>query len=41
MGIAITVPGNVVEQLRKEAERLGLTLDEYLADLALQKLDPP
>ena len=34
------MPSNVVEQLRREAERLGLTLDEYLAELALQKLDP-
>ncbi len=34
------VPSNIVERLKREAEELGLALDEYLAELALQKLDP-
>lgn len=38
---AIKLPRSVVERLRREAEKLGLTLEEYIVELALQGLDPP
>ena len=34
------LPRVVVDRLRREAERMGLSLDEYLIDLLLQNLDP-
>ncbi len=41
MSTVVTVPSNVVEKLRQDAEKRGLTLDEYLVELALQNMDPP
>ena len=40
MGVALVVPRNIAERLREEARRLGVSLEEYLADIAFQNLDP-
>jgi HEPN domain-containing protein len=40
LGVALVVPRNIVERLREEARRLGVSLEEYLADIAFQNLDP-
>ena len=37
---AIYLPRSVVERLSLEAERLGLSLEEYVLELLLQPLDP-
>ncbi len=37
----IVVPANVARRLREEAEKLGLSPEEYLVELALRGLDPP
>jgi len=37
----IAIPRNIAEKLRDRARDLGLTLDEYLVEIALQELDPP
>ena len=40
MSTTITLPRVIVERIRREAERLGLSLDEYLVELLSQSLDP-
>ena len=40
MGVALVVPRSIAERLREEARRLGVSLEEYLADIAFQNLDP-
>jgi len=40
LGVALVVPRNIAERLREEARRLGVSLEEYLADIAFQNLDP-
>ncbi|AEM39104.1 PaREP1 family protein [Pyrolobus fumarii 1A] len=37
----IVVPASVVRRLREEAEKLGLSPEEYLVELVLRDLDPP
>ena len=37
---AVQLPRSVARRLRREAERLGLTVEEYLLDLLSQSLDP-
>ncbi len=37
----IRVPAGIGERLRREAERFGLTLDEYVIELLTRDLDPP
>jgi len=37
----IAIPRNIAKKLRDRARDLGLTLDEYLVEIALQELDPP
>ena len=34
------MPGPVARRLREEAERLGMTSEEYLVELVTQGLDP-
>ncbi len=41
MSTSIKIPTNIGELLEKEARRRGLTLDEYLVEVALKALDPP
>lgn len=40
MGQTIVVRGRLAERVRREAERLGLSVDEYLVELLSQGLDP-
>ncbi len=40
MGQAIVVRGRLADRVRREAGRLGLTVDEYLVELLSQGLDP-
>ncbi len=37
----ITIPEPLARRIRSEAERLGMTSEEYLIDLVVQGLDPP
>jgi len=37
---AIVVRGRIARRVREEAERLGVSIDEYLVDLLSQGLDP-
>ena len=37
----VAVPRSVARRLRLEAEKRGLTLEEYLVEIATQSLDPP
>ncbi len=37
----ISIPRSIAEKLRLEASRLGLSLEEYIIELAVQNLDPP
>ncbi len=37
----ISIPRSIVEKLRLEASRLGLSLEEHIIELAVQNLDPP
>ncbi len=37
---SVSIPRGIAERLRVEAARLGLSLEEYLVELALQSLDP-
>ena len=37
---AIVVRGRLAERVRREAERLGVSVDEYLVELLCQGLDP-
>ena len=41
MGVWVELPRSVVERARREAERLGVTLGEYIADRLLADADPP
>jgi len=34
------LPRTVVERVRREAERLGVSLEEYIVDLLAERLDP-
>ncbi len=38
--IAISLHRSIVERLHREAQRLGLTVEEYLIELIAQSLDP-
>ncbi len=38
--VQITVSKTVAESLRREAEKLGVSVDEYLLELVTQGLDP-
>ena len=40
MSTAIIVPATIAQRLREKAERLGMSVDEYLVELLLQDLDP-
>lgn len=40
MGSALIIRGRLAERVRKEAERLGSSVDEYLVELLSQDLDP-
>ncbi len=37
---AIVVRGRLAQRVREEAERLGVSIDEYLVELLSQGLDP-
>ncbi len=37
----IVVPASIARRLREEAEKLGLSPEEYLVELLLRDLDPP
>ena len=37
----IVVPASIARRLREEAEKLGLSPEEYLVELVLRDLDPP
>ncbi len=37
---AIIVPRVIVERIRREAEKLGISVDEYVIELISQNLDP-
>jgi len=39
--VTIVIPASIAERLRREADRLGSSLEEYIVELALQGLDPP
>ncbi len=39
-GVSITIPKSIARRLREEAERLGITSEEYLIELITQGLDP-
>ena len=39
-GLAIVLPPRVAERIRREAERLGVTLEEYLIELVEGEADP-
>ena len=42
MSIAtITVPRRIAERIRREAEKAGISTDEYIVELLTQGLDPP
>ncbi len=41
MSQAIVIRGRLADRVRREAERLGLSVDEYLVELLTQDLDPP
>ncbi len=38
--VIISLPRSIVERLYREAQRLGLTIEEYLIELAARDLDP-
>ena len=40
MGSTLIIRGRLAERVRKEAERLGSSVDEYLVELLSQGLDP-
>ena len=35
-----TIPKTIYKGIRKEAEKLGMTLEEYLVEILSQDLDP-
>jgi len=39
-GGAVVIRGRLARRVREEAERLGITIDEYLVELMVQSLDP-
>ena len=39
--VLVAVPRSVARRLRAEAEKAGLTLEEYLVELVARELDPP
>ena len=39
--IALWIPRGIAERLRREADKLGVSLEEYVLELLLQDLDPP
>ena len=39
--VVIRIPRGIAARLRREAERLGLSLEEYVLELVLRDLDPP
>ena len=38
--VMLALPRNVVERVRKEAERLGVSLEEYVVEALLRDVDP-
>ncbi|WP_244403864.1 PaREP1 family protein [Pyrolobus fumarii] len=40
MSVVVTLPRVIVERLRREAVRHGLTLEEYMVELLTRNLDP-
>lgn len=40
MAVTVTVPRRVAERVRREAEKAGMTLEEYIIELLSQNLDP-
>jgi len=38
--MAIVIPRPIAERVRREAEKLGVSVEEYIADLLLEDLDP-
>jgi len=40
MVVAVLLPRSIVEYVRREAEKLGLSLEEYIVDVLVQGLDP-
>lgn len=40
MVVAVLVPRSIVEYVRREAEKLGLSLEEYIVEVLVQGLDP-
>ena len=38
--VSVTLPRRVAEYARREAERLGVSLEEYIIDLLVEGLDP-
>ena len=36
----ITLPERIVQRIREEASKLGITSEEYIIELITQKLDP-
>ncbi len=37
---SVTIPSVIVKRIRREAEKLGVSLEEYIVEILLQKLDP-
>lgn len=40
MAISVSLPRAIVEHAKKEAEKLGLSLEGYIIELIVQRLDP-
>ncbi len=40
MTVSISIPRRLAERVRKEAEKLGIGLEEYIVELLVQELDP-
>lgn len=40
LSITLSIPKSIVEELRKKAEQAGISLEEYIVELALEGLDP-
>jgi len=38
--VTVTVPENILQRLKKEAEEKGISLEDYIIDLLTQSLDP-
>lgn len=40
MGVMVTLPSSIVNRIREEARRQGLSIEEYIIELVSQGLDP-